>query len=199
DTLRLYEMFMGPLDASIAWNEDGLDGAKRFIDRVWRLYQNTKIVESCPELDLVYNQTVKKVTIDFEKLAFNTAISQMMVFVNEATKLKKMSKVQAHNFIKLIAPITPHIAEEVFFALGNCESITYSEWPTFDESKLASSDVEIIIQINGKIKAKVLVSKDATKEELKELAVDKLSNDLKNVIIIKEIIVPQKLVNFVVK
>jgi leucyl-tRNA synthetase len=199
DTLRLYEMFMGPLDASIMWSEDGLDGARRFIDRVWRLYQNAEIVDQCSELDVVFNQTVKKVTTDFEKLAFNTAISQMMVFVNEATKLNKMSLLQATEFIKLLAPITPHIGEEIYANLGYNDSITYAAWPTVDETMLVETTVEIIIQLNGRVRAKAVVANEASKEELKAIAVEKLGDALDGCEIVKEIIVPGRLVNFVVK
>ncbi len=198
DTLRLYEMFMGPLDASIAWSEDGLDGAKRFLDRVWRLYKTAEIVTS-NELDKVYNVTVKKVTEDYEKLAFNTAISQMMVFVNEANKVKQLTKEQAEGLIKLLAPIAPHMMEELWANLGNSDTITYANWPTFDESKMVDSEVEIVVQVLGKVKAKIKIANDASKEEQLSLAKEAVSELIADKQIIKEIVVPQKLVNLVVK
>lgn len=198
DTLRLYEMFMGPLDASIAWSEDGLDGAKRFLDRVWRLYSAMEIVES-NDLDKVYNITVKKVTEDYEKLAFNTAISQMMVFVNDANKTKKLTKEQAEGFVKLLAPIAPHMMEELWTKLGNEDTITYANWPTYDERKMVDSEVEIVVQILGKVKAKIKIASDASKEEQLALAKEAVSELIEGKQIIKEIVVPQKLVNLVVK
>ncbi len=198
DTLRLYEMFMGPLDASIAWSEDGLDGAKRFLDRVWRLYSAVEIVES-NDLDKVYNITVKKVTEDYEKLAFNTAISQMMVFVNDANKTKKLTKEQAEGFVKLLAPIAPHMMEELWTKLGNEDTITYANWPTYDERKMVDSEVEIVVQILGKVKAKIKIASDASKDEQLTLAKEAVSELIEGKQIIKEIVVPQKLVNLVVK
>ncbi len=198
DTLRLYEMFMGPLDASIAWSTDGLDGARRFLDRVWRLYETAEIVES-NDLDKVYHQTVKKVTEDFEKLAFNTAISQMMVFVNDANKAKNMTKEQAEGFIKLLAPIAPHMSEEIWANLGHNETLTYAEWPTYDEAKMVDSEVEIVVQILGKVKARVKVAADCSKDEQLEVAKAAVADQIEGKTIIKEIVVPQKLVNLVVR
>lgn len=198
DTLRLYEMFMGPLDASIAWSTDGLDGARRFLDRVWRLYETSEIVES-NDLEKVYHQTVKKVTEDFEKLAFNTAISQMMVFVNEANKVKQMTTEQAEGFIKLLAPIAPHMCEEIWSVLGHEESLTYANWPSYDEAKMQDSEVVIVVQILGKVKARIKISANATKEEQLALAKAEVAELIEGKTIVKEIVVPQKLVNLVVK
>ncbi len=200
DTLRLYEMFMGPLDASIAWSEDGVDGARRFLDRIWRLYQNAEVVETNEELDKIYNQTVKKVTEDYDKLGFNTAISQMMTFVNAANKSGKLSTEQANGFIKLIAPIAPHMAEEVnATVLNNSEDLTYSAWPTFDESKLVDESVEIVVQILGKVKAKINVPTGASKDEQLALSKEAVAELIEGKTVIKEIVVPGKLTNLVVK
>lgn len=200
DTLRVYEMFMGPLDASIAWSEDGLDGARRFLDRVWRLYTSAEIVDDVQELDKVLNQTIKKVEADFDSLSFNTAISQMMIFVNEANKVKRLSSHQALSFIKLLSPIAPHLAEEVYTSiLGENGSIAYASWPIVDESKLVDSEIEIIIQLNGKLKNKILISADASRDEQLELAKQAVNDHLVGVEVVKEIVVPKKLVNFVVK
>lgn len=154
-------MFMGPLDASIAWSTNGLDGARRFLDRVYRLLVNEdgtlteKITEQPVEaMDKVYHQTVKKVTDDYETLGFNTAISQMMVFINEGYKAEQLNIDHIRGFVKLLNPIAPHITEELWEKLGGTESITYEAWPVYDESKLVDSEVEIVIQVNGKLKQK---------------------------------------------
>ncbi len=198
DTLRLYEMFMGPLDASIPWSVDGLDGARKFLDRVYRLYTTKDITaNNNEELEMVLHQTIKKVTNDYSKLHFNTAISQMMIFVNACLKAESFGKSQAISFLQLLNPIAPHITEELYSKF-NDEGITYSKWPEFDSSKLEKSEVEIIIQINGKIKAKILISKNDSKEVQREKAYEKISSELADKEIRKEIVVPGKLVNFVI-
>lgn len=209
DTLRLYEMFMGPLDASIAWSTKGLDGARRFLDRVYRLFVqdngqlNEKIVDTkkATSMERVYHQTVKKVTEDYEGLRFNTAISQLMVFVNEAYKADVLPKSYMEDFVKMLSPIAPHLGEELWEKLGHKETISYEAWPTYDESKLVEDEVEIVIQINGKNKEKLLIASDSTREQMEELA---LNNDMiKELIdgktIVKIIAVPGKLVNIVVR
>ncbi|WJP97226.1 leucine--tRNA ligase [Macrococcus bovicus] len=206
DTLRLYEMFMGPLEASIAWSTNGLDGARRFLDRIYRLFiteQGTlaeKVTtEATPALDKVYHQTVKKVTEDYEALGFNTAISQMMVFINEGYKQEKINKEYVEGFVKMLSPIAPHIAEELWYKLGHTETITYAEWPTFDASKLVDAEVEIVIQINGKLKKKALIQKDMPKEELEAfaLAEEEIKTAIDGKTVRKVIAVPNKLVNIV--
>jgi len=206
DTLRLYEMFMGPLDAAIAWSENGLDGSRRFLDRVWRLFVTeegkitNKVVENeTPDLDKVYNQTVKKVTEDFDTLNFNTAISQMMVFINDCYKQDQISKAYAEGFVKMLSPIAPHISEELWQKLGHNDSLSYEEWPTFDESLLVDNEIEIVIQVNGKLKDKIKISKDLTKDEMEAVAMDneKIKEAIEGKTIRKVIAVPQKLVNIV--
>ncbi len=206
DTLRLYEMFMGPLDASIAWSEDGLNGANKFINRVWNLLidENGQLRDRITtinegNLDLIYNQTVKKVTEDYEKLHFNTAISQLMVLVNEFYKADSLPLEYVEGLVKLISPITPHMAEELWTLLGNVGSIAYAKWPTYDESKLVEDTVEIVVQINGKIKQHLNVSRTASKEELEELALndEKIKAELEGKTIRRVIAVPGKLVNVV--
>ena len=208
DTLRLYEMFMGPLDAAIAWSENGLDGSRRFLDRVWRLIVtedgslNNKIVESNDKLlDKVYNQTVKKVTEDFDALSFNTAISQLMVFINDCYKANEIYKPYIEGFVKMLAPIAPHICEELWSKLGHNETITYQPWPTFDESLLVDDEVEIVVQVNGKVRAKLNIPKDLSKEEMQDLALanDNVKMSIEGKEIKKIIAVPQKLVNIVAK
>ena len=208
DTLRLYEMFMGPLDATIAWSEKGLDGSRRFLDRVWRLIItdensiNKKIVDSNNHsLDKVYNQTVKKVTEDFDTLSFNTAISQLMVFINECYKTNEVYKPYIEGFVKMLSPIAPHIGEELWDRLGHENTITYQPWPTFDESLLVDDEVEIVVQVNGKVRAKINIPKDLSKEEMQDLALsnDNVKMSIEGKEVKKVIAVPQKLVNIVAK
>lgn len=209
DTLRMYEMFMGPLDASIAWSTKGLDGARRFLDRVYRLFVgdngelNEKIVDTSnvTGMERVYHQTVKKVTEDYEGLRFNTGISQLMVFVNEAYKAEVLPKKFMEDFVKMLSPIAPHLGEELWEKLGHSESLAYAAWPTYDEAKLVEDEVEIVLQINGKNKEKLLIASDSTKEQMEEMA--KNNEMIKELIegktIVKVIAVPGKLVNIVVR
>lgn len=208
DTLRLYEMFMGPLDASVAWSTNGLDGARRFLDRIWRLYTtdegklSEKIQNSSDAaLEKAYHQTVKKVTEDYEHLRFNTAISQMMVFINECYKADTFPMEYAEGFVKLLAPIAPHVSEELWEILGHTETLTYAAWPTYDESKLVDDEVEVVVQVNGKLRSKVKVAKDVSKEQLEEIAKadEKVKEFTDGKQIVKVIAVPGKLVNIVVK
>ncbi|WP_100402058.1 leucine--tRNA ligase [Bacillus sp. FJAT-42315] len=205
DTLRLYEMFMGPLDASIAWSTTGVDGARRFLDRVWRLIVqengelSEKITDAGTELEKVYHQTVKKVTEDYEHLRFNTAISQMMVFVNEAYKADTLPKSFIEGLVQLLSPIAPHMTEELWEKLGHNETISYQPWPTFDETKLVDDEVEIVVQVNGKLKTKLMISKEATREEMEQIAMndEKVKEQIEGKTVRKVIAVPGKLVNIV--
>ncbi|WP_432352300.1 leucine--tRNA ligase [Sporosarcina sp. A2] len=206
DTLRIYEMFMGPLEASKEWSTNGLDGSRKFLDRIWRLFVNedgtlgSKIGgESDGTLDKVYNQTVKKVSEDFESMHNNTAISQLMVFINECYKADRVPTAYAEGFVLLMSPITPHLAEELWEKLGHDDTITYASWPTFDADKLVDDSVEIAVQINGKVRAKLVVDKDITKEELEKVAL--ANEDVQKWIDGKElkkvIAIPGRLVNIV--
>jgi leucyl-tRNA synthetase len=208
DTLRLYEMFMGPLDGSIAWSVNGVDGSRRFLDRIWRLLiddngnLNPKIKENLEQesgLEKVYHQTVKKVTEDYEALHFNTAISQLMVFINEAYKADVLPISYVEGFVKLISPIAPHIAEELWEKLGSSGTIAYEGWPAYDEAKLKDDEVEIVIQINGKVKHKLLVPVNTNKDVLEQIAMDddKIKEQIDGKTIRKVIAVPGKLVNIV--
>ena len=208
DTLRVYEMFMGPLDASIAWSENGLDGSRRFLDRVYRLFVNEdgtlsqKVQNKTNEsLEKVYHQTVQKVTEDIDKLGFNTAISQLMVFVNECYKQDVIPVEYATGFIKLLSPFAPHIGEEIYNVIGHEESIAYASWPTYDESKLVEDHVEIVVQIKGKVKAKLNIPQDVSKDEMEQFALadEKVKEAIGDKEIIKVIAVPKKLVNIVTK
>ncbi|RBW71404.1 leucine--tRNA ligase [Bacillus taeanensis] len=207
DTLRLYEMFMGPLDASIAWSENGLDGSRRFLDRIWRLFVtdneelNAKIKDEngTVEFERLYHQTVKKVTDDFEGLRFNVGISQLMVFINEAYKQEVLPKSFMEGFVKMLAPVAPHISEELWNKLGETNTLAYAAWPTFDESKLVEDEIQIVIQINGKVRAKLSIAKDATKENMEEIALndERIKEQIEGKTVRKVIAVPGKLVNIV--
>ncbi|MDS9267034.1 leucine--tRNA ligase [Streptococcus pneumoniae] len=203
DTLRVYEMFMGPLDASIAWSEEGLEGSRKFLDRVYRLITSKEILaENNGALDKAYNETVKAVTEQIESLKFNTAIAQLMVFVNAANKEDKLYVDYAKGFIQLIAPFAPHLAEELWQTVAETgESISYVAWPTWDESKLVEDEIEIVVQIKGKVRAKLMVAKDLSREELQEIALadEKVKAEIDGKEIVKVISVPNKLVNIVVK
>ncbi|MDD1503899.1 leucine--tRNA ligase [Lysinibacillus sp. CNPSo 3705] len=209
DTLRLYEMFMGPLEASVAWSTNGLDGARRFLDRIWRLFVNEedgtiagKIQASDDKtLEKSYHQTVKKVTEDYEGIRFNTAISQMMVFINDCYKADVIPTEYAEGFVKMLAPMVPHVAEELWQILGHGETLSYAQWPTYDESKLVDDEVEIVVQVLGKVRAKIIVAKDASKEEIEKVALadDKVQEYIAGKNVVKIIVIPGKLVNIVVK
>ena len=197
DTLRVYEMFMGPLDASIPWSEEGLEGARKFLDRVVRLLSNSTITEENDgSLDKVYNETVKNVTERLDHMLFNTAISQLMIFVNAANKAKTLPLEYAKGFVQLLAPFAPHLAEELWVELGNEAGISYVAWPSFDESKLVEDEIEIVVQINGKLKAKVMIEKDLPKDQLEKVALEAVEVEGN---IVKVIAIPNKLVNIVVK
>ncbi|EOD6225469.1 leucine--tRNA ligase [Enterococcus hirae] len=206
DTLRLYEMFMGPLDASIAWSENGLEGSRKFLDRVWRLIvdENNKMRDRITtlndgKLDKVYHQTVKKVTEDYENLHFNTAISQLMVFVNEAYKVDALPYEYIEGFVQLLAPIAPHMGEELWAILGNEEGISYAAWPTYDESALVEDEIEVVFQVNGKVRGKANVSRDLPKDELEKIAMNNetIKENIAGKTVRKVIVVPNKLVNIV--
>lgn len=207
DTLRVYEMFMGPLDAAIAWSTDGLEGSRKFLDRVWRLLidENDHVRDRITTLndgtlDVVYNQTVKKVTNDFEQLQFNTGISQLMVFVNAAYKADGLPIDYIKGFIKMLAPIAPHLGEELWKRIAQTgESVSYEAWPTYDESKLVTDEVEVVFQINGKVRGKATASKSISKEELEKMAMENenIQEHLEGKTVRKVIVVPGKLVNIV--
>lgn len=200
DTLRLYEMFMGPLEASKPWSQQGVEGARRFIGKVWNFFttEGNVVDEDVKELEKVYNQTVKKVTDDFEKLGFNTAISQMMIFMNAATKLGKCSREYAEGFIKMFSCICPHAGEEMWSRFGHNDTIAYESWPTYDEEACKEDTVEIGVQVNGKVKGTISIAVDEAKESVLEKAKKAVEGKITGNII-KEIYVPGKIVNIVAK
>lgn len=203
DTLRVYEMFMGPLEASIAWNEEGLEGARKFLDRVYRLITTkTLVTESDGQLDKVYHETVKSVTEQIESLKFNTAIAQLMIFVNTANKLDKLPIDYAKGFIQLLAPFAPHLGEELWQTVtASNQSLSAVSWPTYDDRYLVEAEVEIVVQINGKVKVRLTVPKGTASEELQNLALanNKVKAETSDKEIVKVIAVVDKLVNLVVK
>ena len=177
DTLRLYEMFMGPLEASKPWSMKGVLGAKKFLDRVWRLYteENKDLTKENKNLERIYNETVKNVTNDYEKLSFNTAISYLMVFVNAAYKEDIFPKEYAEGLVKLLNPICPHITEELWNkVLGHNNTISYEKWPTWDEDKIILKTFDIAVQVNGKLRGTITINIDDTIDVIKEKA---LNND----------------------
>ena len=203
DTLRLYEMFMGPLEVSKPWSSAGVEGAKKFITRVWNIFTEPANLtdDNDGALTRVYHQTVKKVTDDFEALAFNTAISQLMIFMNAAYKAGKCPKEYAEGVIKLLSPVTPHVCEEMWSRLGHGKTIAYEAWPTYDEKELEVDTIEIAVQINGKLRGKITVGVDEEQDsalaKAKEQPEVKAFLDGKN--IVKEIYVKGRIVNIVAK
>lgn len=207
DTLRVYEMFMGPLTQSKPWSEEGITGSRRWLDRVWRLLIDDEgqlrdhVTTVNPgDLDKIYHQTVKKVTDDLENMRFNTAISQMMVFVNDAYKSDALPVTYMNGFIQLLAPFAPHLAEELWVRLGNRESISYVSWPTYDDTKLVDDTVEIIFQVNGKVRGKATVARDINQDDMITAAKadDNVQNFITGKTVRKVIAIPGKFVNIVV-
>ncbi|KIS03350.1 leucine--tRNA ligase [Paucilactobacillus wasatchensis] len=208
DTLRLYEMFMGPLEDSVPWDEKGLHGSNKWIQRLWRLMidDNNHLRDRVTtyndgKLTKVYNQTVKKVTEDFSRLHFNTGISQLMVFVNEAYKVDDLPVEYMEGFVKMISPIMPHMAEELWSQFNESETIAYQKWPTYDPAQLVEDEVEIVVQINGKVKSHLKVAKDAAKDDLEKLALadEHVQKNLTDQTVRKVIVIPNKIVNIVAK
>ncbi|WP_303765167.1 leucine--tRNA ligase [Abiotrophia defectiva] len=206
DTLRVYEMFMGPLDASIAWSENGLESTRRFLERIWRLYvaEDGSLSERIqdtenPALERVYHQTVKKVTEDYEILHFNTAISQMMIFLNATKDQAIIPKAYAQGLIQLLAPLAPHISEEIWQKLGHQDSISHVTWPSYEEALTIEDQVEVVVQINGKIKAKVMVEANMAADALGELALNlpEIQAQLEGKTLRKVVAIPNRLVNIV--
>ena len=203
DTLRLYEMFMGPLEADKPWSTTGVEGSKKFLDRIWRLYVDENKIkdEENKNLDKVYHQTVKKVTDDFETLNFNTAISQLMIFINAVYKEEVLPKEYAEGFIKLLNPIAPFITEELWEHLGHKETIANEPWPTYDEKYLQEDTKDIAVQVNGKVRGTITINVDEDEESIKEKALreDNVKRHTEDKEIIKVIVIKGKIVNIVVK
>ncbi len=201
DSLRVYEMFMGPLEESKPWTEGGIDGTKRWLDRVYRLFDTKPIVDKPVEaLDYVYHQTVKKVEHDIETLNMNTAISQLMIFINECYKQDELPRDYMEGFIKMYSCFAPHMGEELWEKLGHVETLSYEPWPTYDETKLILDEKEVVVQVNGKLRGKFVVDSDASDDMLKEMAmnIENVQLFVGNKPIRKIIVVKGRLVNIVV-
>ncbi|MDF2815527.1 MAG: leucyl-tRNA synthetase [Paenibacillus sp.] len=209
DTLRVYEMFMGPLEATKPWNTNGVEGSFRFLSRVWRLIVtddgslNPKITsdsDTSESFKRVWHKTIKKITEDLEALRFNTAISQLMIFVNEAYKTDKLPAEAMKQFTQMLSPLAPHLAEELWERLGGKESITYSNWPSYDEAYTVDNEVEIVIQVNGKIVERAQIANDTDEAAMQEIALGlaKVQEAIDGRSVRKVIAVKGKLVNLVV-
>ena len=204
DTLRMYEMFMGPLQDAKPWNSKNIEGTRKFLDRVWRLYTDEKRIkdEENPNLVQVYHQTVKKITEDYEKLNFNTAISQMMIFVNAVYKEEVFPLYMAKDFVKMLNPICPFMTEELWEVIfKETESITYAEWPKYDETKLMADTYTLVVQVNGKLRDRIEVATNSTNAEIEKIALEseKIKVHLEGLTVVKVVVVPKKLVNIVVR
>lgn len=201
DSLRVYEMFMGPIDSAKPWDPNGIDGSKKFLDRVWRLYTESEKINdtSNKNLERIYHYTVKKVTNDYESMNFNTAISQMMIFINAVNKESIFPKEYAEGFLKLLNPVAPHITEELWNILGHANTITYEKWPTYDEAKTIEDTITLPIQFNGKLKTTIQINLNESEEKIKEKVHHAIDSKLEDKKIVKEIYVKNKIYNIVVK
>ena len=198
DTLRLYEMFMGPLEISKPWDDNGVAGARKFLDRVWKIYQEKQIGDfDNQNLKQIYHQTVKKVTEDFESLNFNTAMSQMMIFINAVAKENKLPRQYAEGFVKLLNPVCPFITEEIWQNLGHNGTISYEKWPTFDPNALVTDSTEVPVQVNGKLRGKIVVTSSMSQDEIKALALDAVQEFVKSPVK-KFIYVPKRICNVII-
>lgn len=200
DTLRIYEMFIGPFEQSANWSTDNLIGSRRFIEKVWRLSNKNFGTKKDAKLETILNQTIKKVTEDIENFSFNTAISAMMILANEMEKEPNINKKYFTAFLKILAPFAPHITEEIWLMLGGKESIHLEPWPEYDLEKIKEKEIKIIIQVNGKIKDLIVTQEEETEEQIVDKAqkLKKISNLLKGQKIKRTIFIKDKLVNFVI-
>ena len=201
DSLRVYEMFMGPIESSKPWDPNGIDGSKKFLDRVWRLYTESNKIsnQENPNLERIYHYTVKKVTNDYETMNFNTAISQMMIFINTVNKESIFPIKYAEGFLKLLNPVAPHITEELWNILGHNDTISYESWPIYDEQKTIEDTITLPIQFNGKLKATIKISLDEDEDSIKQKVHETIDSKLDGKIIVKEIYVRNKIYNIVLK
>ena len=208
DTLRLYEMFMGPIEESVPWDEKGLHGSNKWVHRVWRLLmdENNHLRDRVSnyndgKITKIYNQTVKKVTEDFERMHYNTAISQLMVFVNEAYKVDDLPVEYMEGFVKMISPLVPHMAEEIWSHFHESDTIAYQPWPTYDENELVEDEVDIVVQVNGKVRAKIKMARDIDQQDAEDIALadDNVKAHVAGKEVVKVIVIPNRIVNIVVK
>ena len=201
DSLRVYEMFMGPIDSAKPWDPNGIEGSKKFLDRVWRLFTESEKIQDKENknLERIYHYTVKKVTNDYETMNFNTAISQMMIFINATNKEEILPKDYAEGFLKLLNPVAPHITEELWNVLGHDDTITYEKWPEYDEEKTIENTITLPIQFNGKLKATIQIELNEDESSIKEKVHEAIADKLTGKTIIKEIYVKNKIYNIVIK
>ena len=196
-------MFMGPLEVSKPWSPQGVEGARRFLNRVWTFFTNTGNLTGNDdgELTRIYHQTVKKVTNDFESLGFNTAISQMMIFVNAVYKKGTCPKAFAEGLVKMLAPVCPHIAEEMWEILGHDKTIAYEPWPVYDEELTKENEIEIPVQISGKVKGTVKIApeEDEASVKAKVWATDSVKRATEGKTVVKEIYVKGRIYTIVAK
>ena len=204
DALRVYEMFMGPLESGLPWSENGLDGTRKWLERVWRYFSSEAIYTDTNDgkLDKIYNQTVKKVSKDIDSLNFNTAISQMMVFINEAYKVKEIYRPYAEGFVKMFSTFAPHLGEEIYSEVLHHEgTIAYESWPQWDESKLVETSHTVVVQVNGKVRGKFEVETGTDDQTLEQMALElkTVQKQLEGKEVKKVIVVKGKVVNIVAK
>ena len=202
DSLRLYEMFMGPLSQDKPWSGAGIDGAKRFIERIYRIFEDGKVQDKeNKNLEKIYHQTIKKVTNDYETLNFNTAISQLMIFVNAVYKEDFLPREYAEGFVKIISPVCPHLGEELWSMLGHDNTIAYEKWPEYDESLLKENSYTLAVQVNGKVRATITVDTNDTEDDIKKKATEEenVKRHIEGKEIVKNIVLQTKLVHIVVK
>lgn len=212
DSLRMYEMFMGPLEAAKPWSMSGVEGIYRFLGRVWRMVTDERAddvrlhpaVRDVPPTEAqlrILHKTIKAVTDDIEKLSFNTAISRMMEFTNEISGQEPRPKAILEPFVLLLSPFAPHIAEELWEALGHQPSLAYEPWPLYDEALIAESEIEVPVQVNGKLRGRVKVPADADQNTTRSIAEQDatIEAQLAGKTVVKAVIVPGRLINFVVK
>ncbi|MBC7475476.1 MAG: leucine--tRNA ligase [Candidatus Sericytochromatia bacterium] len=203
DSLRLYELFMGPLEDGVIWQTENITGVKRFLERVWNLFNNESIhsEEENKPLEKMLHKTIKKVTEDIDVLQFNTAISQLMIFINDLYKQKTIAKHVFSDLVKLISPFAPHLAEELWQRLENTESVTYTEWPSFDIELTKDEKIELPVQVNGKVRCTIMIDRDATEDTVKPIAVshEAVQKFLEDKNIVKVIYVTNKIFNMIVK
>jgi leucyl-tRNA synthetase len=209
DSMRLYEMFMGPLEQTKPWSMQGVDGVFRFLNRVWRLFvtedgmlaPSMKDISADQKMLKLLHQTIKKVTGDLDGMRFNTAISQMMIFINEMYKRTEYSRREMEKFVLILAPFAPHLAEELWKLMGHPHTLAYESWPKYDASLAAEDEAEVVLQVNGKIRDRIQVARGISKEELEKRARanERVIQYIEGKTIVKTIVVVDRLVNFVVK
>ena len=212
DSLRLYEMFMGPLEATKPWSMEGVNGVRGFLDRVWRMIVNERSeqvelnsavedVAPSDEQNRVLHKTIQGVTQDLERMAFNTSIAKMMEFTNYFLKCDVRPRAAMETLVLLLAPLAPHLAEELWQLLGHETSLAHEPWPTFDPEAVREDTVEVPVQVNGKLRARITVPAEANKEAMEQAARadERIAELLRGKNVVKVIVVPGRMVNFVVK